>query len=259
MHKTSKPSKSCKAGHTVSVQIQKNIPFDKAAVITCTQVTHKVKKRVVAKSTKFAIPIIPSTHLPKPPDSPPIKYNNPQLPDKQTHKGPSRLVVVCSLFYLLYSMNWLSHEQSNLEQWLQYRDKFANKFIKQEVLYLGDKPSPCQDCGVPEALFCCLDCFAFGLACQDCVIHQHIHQIFHWLQVSFYLLSHIAPNSNVHRSGMVCSLTIPLSLNQTHCINSVTVSVTPALSHPNPLISPCLIFPVSIWCRSCTAFVETPG
>ena len=74
-----------------------------------------------------------------------------------------------------------------LEQWLQYRDEFADEFIRHEALYLGTEPSPCQTCGDSDALFRCLDCFSCGPFCQGCLIHQHAHDVLHRLQVTLYL------------------------------------------------------------------------
>ena len=73
--------------------------------------------------------------------------------------------------------------QTNLEQWLQYREEFADEFIKHKALYLGAEPSPCRVCDIGDAPFRCLDCFSSGPTCQGCIVHQHIHPILHRLQV----------------------------------------------------------------------------
>ena len=89
---------SRKSGGRVAVQIRKNIPYNEKEVVTRTQVTQKVKNRVVVKSTKVKIPIIPPTTstLPDPSSSdqgdPQMSEmdTNPQSSDKQTRKGQSR-------------------------------------------------------------------------------------------------------------------------------------------------------------------------
>ena len=180
-----KPDKSAGFGRRVSVDIRKNIPFNTNEVVTRTQVARKVKKRVLTKSTKVVVPIVPSTPSSLP-DLPSLDHSNPQTPNKPTRKGPSRSVAVRTP--LLYSAQRADHcvcAQSNLEQWLQYRDEFADEFIKLEALYLGDNgPSPCQGCGSANALFRCLDCYLFGPTCQGCTVHQHANHIFHKLQVT---------------------------------------------------------------------------
>lgn len=78
--------------------------------------------------------------------------------------------------------------QSALEQWIPHREEFADELFKLEALYLGDKPAPCQICSSDIAPFRCLDCFSFGPACEDCVLRQHEHHIFHRIQVGTLFL-----------------------------------------------------------------------
>ena len=99
---TRKPNKAAGSRKTrcnVSTQIRKNIPFDKRAVVTRTQVACKVKNRVVTKSTKVVVPVTPSA----PPEPDPLLHvdiGNTQTPDKPKRKGPSRSVAVCCPFSL---------------------------------------------------------------------------------------------------------------------------------------------------------------
>ena len=106
--KPSKPAKSRKAGSTVTVQIRENIPFNKRAVVTRTEVARKVKKRVVTKSTNVVVPKAPSAPL-EPLDSSPPDQDNSQGSNKSTRKGPSRSVAVRSLSPLLYLTNCLTN------------------------------------------------------------------------------------------------------------------------------------------------------
>ena len=103
--KPSKPARPRKSGQTTSVQIWTNIPFNKTAVVTRTQVTRKTNKRVVTKSTNVIIPIT-TFALPQPSDTPPPDQNEPQTFNQQTHKGPSRSVAVRSPFSLFYLSNY---------------------------------------------------------------------------------------------------------------------------------------------------------
>ena len=87
------------ASHAVSVQIRKNIPFNKSAVVTRTQATRKVKRRVVTKSTPVVVPIPP--YVPPGgmlPDWVFSDQTDPQTSAKEPRKGPSRSVAVRILF-----------------------------------------------------------------------------------------------------------------------------------------------------------------
>jgi hypothetical protein len=76
--------------------IRQNIPFNIAEVITRTEVARKVKNRVLTKSTKVVIPVVPSSQFEPPDFSPPSPPDQevPTIPSKQTRKGPSRSVAV---------------------------------------------------------------------------------------------------------------------------------------------------------------------
>lgn len=107
--KTGKVAGSRKIGRAVSVQIRTSIPFDKNAVVTRTEVTRKVKRRVVTKSTPVAVPVIFSTPLVQAPaDSPLSDQDDTQSSGKQERKGPSRSVAVCRAFFLLYLTIYLT-------------------------------------------------------------------------------------------------------------------------------------------------------
>lgn len=86
-----KNAKSKKAARRVSSGIRHNIPFKKSEVVTRTEVSRKVKNRIVTKFTKVVVPIVPSGPS-KPPDPslvPPSDQDAP-TPSKQPRKGPSR-------------------------------------------------------------------------------------------------------------------------------------------------------------------------
>jgi len=208
--KPSKPAGSRKA--VVAVQIRQNIPFNKKEVVTRTQVTRKVKNRVLTKSTTVKVPIVP--RAPVQSDLSPSDHNDLQTVNEKMRKGPSRSAAVCPYSFrpTLFDDLIPIHIQSTLEQWIQYREEFADELIKLEAPRLGNQQSPCQDCGAPEALFRCLDCFAFGPACQNCTVHQHEHHIFHRIQVIFFRCT---PHRilTLHRGGTVHSSVIPLSSN----------------------------------------------
>lgn len=99
--KPDKPARTRKPGRLVSVEIRKNIPFNKNEVVTRTQVARKVKKCVVTKSTKVVVPMAPSAPS-KLPDPSPSNHDDPQQPIRGTRKGPSRSVAVCHVFTPLY-------------------------------------------------------------------------------------------------------------------------------------------------------------
>jgi len=84
------------------------IPFDLHSVITRTEVTRKVKKRVVTKSTNVVVPKAPAAPLA--PDSSPPDQDIPQAPDKQTRKGPSRSVAVRPHFLYFTLTNYLRNQ-----------------------------------------------------------------------------------------------------------------------------------------------------
>ena len=97
-----KPRASCKTGGRGSVQVRENIPFDEMEVVKRTQVTGKMKNRVVVQSTNVKVPVLPST-IRNPSDPPPTDHNDPQTSDQQENlgtsgkparKGPSRSTAV---------------------------------------------------------------------------------------------------------------------------------------------------------------------
>jgi len=181
--KRGKPAKNAFAG------IRQGIPFDQEELVTRHQVAGKLKNRVLTKSTKVVVPLPPS--IPSEPSGPhlqpPSDQDPPPIPSTRTRKGPSRSASVSMppppppLFF-----TELTRVQSNLEQWLQYRDEFSNELMRHEALYLGGEPSPCETCGSSDALFRCLDCFSCGPSCGTCIVHQHAHNILHRLQVCLH-------------------------------------------------------------------------
>jgi len=84
--KARKPAGSRKTG--VAVQIRQNIPYNKKEVVTRTQVTRKVKNRVLTKSTTVKVPIVPPPLVL--PDLFSSDHNDPQTVDEQARRGPSR-------------------------------------------------------------------------------------------------------------------------------------------------------------------------
>ena len=80
-----------------------NIPFNKDEVVKRVEVSRKVNKRVLTKSTQVVVPIVPSTLSNPHPLLPlPSDHDTPPIPTK-TRKGPSRSVSVSlspPLFYL---------------------------------------------------------------------------------------------------------------------------------------------------------------
>ena len=83
-------SKSKKAVHRVSVG---RIPFNKGEIITRTEVSRKVKNRLLTKSTKVVVPVAPSNPL-DPSPLLPSDQDAPPTPSKPTRKGPSRSAAV---------------------------------------------------------------------------------------------------------------------------------------------------------------------
>jgi hypothetical protein len=92
-----KSVRSKKATRRVSGAIRNNIPFNKAEVITHTQVARRLKKRVLTKSTKVVVPVVPSGASKLLDSSPPSLPDQdiPSIPSKRTRKGPSRSAAVC--------------------------------------------------------------------------------------------------------------------------------------------------------------------
>ena len=91
-----------KAGRRVEVRT--NIPFNKNEVVTRTQIARKLKNRVVTKSTKVVVPIVPSTPSGQA-DPPPSNQDDPQMSHKEMRKGPSRSAAVRYILPLFYLMN----------------------------------------------------------------------------------------------------------------------------------------------------------
>ena len=147
------------------------------------------------RSTKVLVPIAsepPSLH-----SSSSFNHDPSPTPAEKTRKGPSRSVSVRIFPPILFGRLALTRIQTNLENWLQYRDEFADEFIRHDAFHLGVEPSPCQMCGASNAAFRCLDCFSCGPFCQSCVIHQHEHNILHKLQVILYLFLWVAHNNPI--------------------------------------------------------------
>ena len=101
-----KKAKSKKAARRVSVGVRQNIPFKADEVVTRTEVSRKVRGRVVTKSTKVIVPIVPSGP-PKPPDPPPLPPSDQDAPtpseQKQPRKGPSRSAAVSLPLLILFN------------------------------------------------------------------------------------------------------------------------------------------------------------
>ena len=89
-----KASKSKKAPRRVFFIIRHGIPYNEDEVVTRVKVLRKSKGRVITKSTKVVVPIVPSAP-PNLPPPPPSEHDTPPTTPKQARKGPSRSVAVC--------------------------------------------------------------------------------------------------------------------------------------------------------------------
>lgn len=103
-----KKAKSKKAARRVSAGVRQNIPFKTGEVVTRTEVSRKVKNRVVTKSTKVVVPIVASGP-PKPPDPPPLPPSDQddstpsKKKQKKPRKGPSRSAAVSFPLLILFN------------------------------------------------------------------------------------------------------------------------------------------------------------
>ena len=93
--KLKKPVKSKKSGRRV--RIRQNIPFDESEHVTRTEISRKIKNRIVTKSTRVFVSATLSgpSNLPDPSLPPPSDVENPpSVTSKATRKGPSRSAAV---------------------------------------------------------------------------------------------------------------------------------------------------------------------
>ena len=97
-------AKSKKAARRVSVAIRQGIPFNKGEVVTCTEVSRKVKNHLLTKSTKVLVAVAPSGPLDPAPPSP-SDQDAPPTSSKLARKGPSRSAAVSPLFSLFLLSN----------------------------------------------------------------------------------------------------------------------------------------------------------
>jgi hypothetical protein len=131
----------------------------------------------------------------------------------------------------------LTRVQSNLEQWLQYREEFSDEFMRHEAFYLGAEPSPCQTCGATNAPFRCLNCFSSGLSCKVCITHEHAHDPLHKIQVSHFCLLFAVPYYSFSQkwNGLYFDDTSLFELGVSYQLGHDVVDPCPFPSDPKPL------------------------
>lgn len=81
----------------VHVQIRTGIPLEQDAVVTRTEVTRNLKRRVLTKSRKVSVPVDQDTSSQGPPSRTPESeplVPDPEPPTHKPQKGPSRSVSV---------------------------------------------------------------------------------------------------------------------------------------------------------------------
>ena len=184
-----------------------NIPLDEDEVINEVNVSRR-NKRIHTTSKPVCIPLPPppqpTDSIPHTPERDGDVYSDAEdtalLPATRNHerKGPSRSVSVSIVSTQSdISASLLIPFQTQIEEWMSYRDEVTDELMRHEALPGSPGPILCETCLEPGAAYCCLDCDSESILCQRCIVveHRKLTELLHRVQVTplffFLFLSYL--------------------------------------------------------------------